>query len=192
PVAADAEPLQLLALGIDPVLGIGAALGAELLDRDLVLVELLLAVLLLDLPLDRKAMAIPPRHVGRILAEQGLRAHDHVLQHMVQRVPDMHVAVGVRRAIVEDELLAPFARRADLPIQTLLLPAREDARLLLRKARLHRTVGLRQEDRVSVIALFAHCRRALAAGEADCNLFTRSTRASGCSAACSVADQALH
>src|SRR5690606_8866550 len=58
-------------------------------------------------------------------------------------------------------------------IQPLLLPARENARLLLRKAGLHRKVGLRQEDRVSVIALFAHCRRALAVGEADCNLFTR-------------------
>src|SRR3546814_2802225 len=33
PVAADAEPLQLLALDIDPMLRIGAAFGAEFLDR---------------------------------------------------------------------------------------------------------------------------------------------------------------
>jgi hypothetical protein len=41
------------------MLGIGAAFGAEFLDRNLILVELLLAVLLLDLPLDRQAVAIP-------------------------------------------------------------------------------------------------------------------------------------
>src|SRR5690606_40858148 len=69
---------------------------------------------------------------------------------------DVHVAVGVRRAVVEDELLAPRAAFAHPLVQPLGFPAREDPRLLLRKAGLHGEIGLRQEDRVSVIALFAH------------------------------------
>jgi hypothetical protein len=105
------EPLELLALDVDPVRRIGAALGAELLDRHLVLVELLLAVLLLDLPFDRQAVAVPAGHVGRVLAQQRLGADDHVLQHLVQRMADVDVAVGVGRAVVEDEFLAALAGR---------------------------------------------------------------------------------
>src|SRR3546814_5657263 len=65
PVAADAEALQLLALDVDPMLGVGAAFGAEFLDRNLVLVQLLLAILLLDLPLDGQAVAVPAGDIGR-------------------------------------------------------------------------------------------------------------------------------
>jgi hypothetical protein len=53
PVALDAETAELRHLHREPVLGIGAALGAELEHRYGVLVLLRLAVLLLDLPLDR-------------------------------------------------------------------------------------------------------------------------------------------
>src|SRR5690606_34010336 len=93
------------------------------------------------------------------------------LEHVVERVPDMHVAVRVGRPVVEDELLPARARLTDLPIQPLSLPARGNARLLLREAGLHGKIGLRQEDRVSVIALLAHCARALAGRKAACNLF---------------------
>src|SRR3954454_7154477 len=110
PVGADPQPLHLLALHVDPMLRIGAALGAKLADRDLILVELFLAILLLDLPLDGKPVAIPAGHVGHILAEQGLSAHHHVLDRMVERVADVDVAVRVRGAVVEDELLASLAR----------------------------------------------------------------------------------
>jgi hypothetical protein len=106
--------------------GIGAAFGAEFLDRHLVLVELLLAILLLDLPLDRQAVAVPAGNVRRVLAQQRLRAHDHVLEHLVERVADVDVAVGVGRAVVEDELLAPVARAAQLAVEVLFLPAGED------------------------------------------------------------------
>ena len=70
PFALHAEPLELLGLNRDPFLGIGAAFGAELRLGHVVLVELLLAIFLLDLPFDRQAVAIPAGHVGRVLAEQ--------------------------------------------------------------------------------------------------------------------------
>ena len=68
PVALDAEPLELLALHADPFFGIGAAFGAEQDRIDLVLVELLGAIGLLDLPLDRQAVAIPAGYIRRVLA----------------------------------------------------------------------------------------------------------------------------
>ena len=62
-------------------------------------------------------MAVPARHIGRILAQQVLRAADHVLEDVVERVADVHVAIGIGRAVVEDELLAAPARVAQLLVQ---------------------------------------------------------------------------
>ena len=163
PVAADAEALELLALGVDPVLRIGAAFGSEFLDRHLVLVELFLAILFLNLPLDREAVAVPAGHIRGVLALQRLGADDHVLQDMVERMADVHVAIGVGRAVVEDELVAALAGFANLPFQIALKPFRQNQRLLLRQAGLHRKVGLGQEDGVAVIALFCG-RRAVGHG----------------------------
>ena len=116
PIAHDAQPLELVTLHADPFVGIGAALGAELRCRHLVLVQLLLAILLLDLPFDRKAVAVPAGHIGRILAEQALAADDDVLQHLVHRMAHMDVAIGVGRAVMQDEAFAPGALGAQTPI----------------------------------------------------------------------------
>src|SRR5690606_40899703 len=51
-----------------------------------------------------QAMAIPARHVGGVEAGQGARADDHVLDDLVNRVADVDAAVGVGRAVVQDEL----------------------------------------------------------------------------------------
>src|SRR3546814_16023857 len=134
PVAADAEALELLALGVDPMLGIGAAFGAEFLDRNLVLVELFLAILLLDLPLDWQAVAVPAGDVRRVLALQRLGADDHVLQDMVERMADVHVAISVRRSVVEDELLEALAAFANLRFGIALEPFGEKPRFLLSSA----------------------------------------------------------
>ena len=146
PVGVDAEALELLALGIDPLAGIGAAFGAEFLGGNLVLVQLALAVFLLNLPFDGQAVTIPAGHIGRVEALEALGAHHHVLQDVVQRVAHVDVAVGIGRAIVEDELFAAGALVAQRAVEVLVLPARQNARLLLGKARLHGEIGLRQED----------------------------------------------
>ena len=65
PVALDAEALELLALHVHPARREGAAFAAELDDVDGVLVLAAGAVFLLDLPLDRQAVAVPARHVVR-------------------------------------------------------------------------------------------------------------------------------
>src|SRR5690606_21440402 len=50
-----------------------------------------LADFLLDLVLDRQAMAIPTRHVRRIEAAQGARLDDHVLEVLVDRMVYMDI-----------------------------------------------------------------------------------------------------
>ena len=60
------------------------------------------------------------------------------------------VAIGVGRAVVEDEALACRRGLAQLLVELLLGPAREDRRLLGGEAGLHREIGLRQEDRVDL------------------------------------------
>ena len=72
PVAKNTEPLELLGLDIKPVRGEIAAFLAELLDRHLVLVLALLAILLLDFPFDRKTVAIPSGNIVGVLAKHRL------------------------------------------------------------------------------------------------------------------------
>ena len=151
PVAHHPQPRELLALHRDPFLGIGAAFGAELRDRHVVLVQLLGAIRLLDLPLDRQAVAVPAGHIGRVLAQQGLAADDDVLQHLVHGVAHVDVAVGVGRAVVQDPALAPLTLLAQPVVHAQLVPARQDRRLLGGEAGLHREGGLGQEDGAAVI-----------------------------------------
>ncbi len=156
PVALDAEPLELAALHVQPVFREGAAFGAELVDRNHVLVLALGAVVLLDLPLDRQAMAVPAGHVVGVVAEHLLRARHHVLEDLVERGADMDVAVGVGRAIMQDELGPAVRGVAQALIQVEPLPARKELRLLLGQAGAHREVGLRQKQRRAVVAGIGH------------------------------------
>jgi hypothetical protein len=75
-------------------------------------------------------------------------------------VADVDVAVGVGRAVVEDEALGPGALLAEALVQPRLLPAGEDRGFLGRQAGLHREVGPRKEDRVFIIGFFGHWRAA--------------------------------
>eukprot|EP01035_Chromulina_nebulosa_P031134 gene31134-41481_t len=103
-----------------------------------------------------RAMAIPTGHIRRVFAQQCLRADDHVLQNMVQRMADMHVAIRVWRAIMQNELLTPATAIAQLRIKILRLPTRENARFLLRKASLHREICFRQENGVAIVDRVSH------------------------------------
>jgi hypothetical protein len=80
PVAEHAEALEVVALRIDEPSGELAAGPAELARRSALGVG---AQFLLDVQLDRQAMAVPARHVRRV--ESGHRAgfHDEVLQDLV-------------------------------------------------------------------------------------------------------------
>ena len=104
PVADYAEPLELLALGVDPERGELPANPAELQDRHRVLVLAARAVVLLDLPFDGQAMAVPAGDVVGIHAGHLPAAVDDILQDLVERMADMQVAVRVGRAVMQDEI----------------------------------------------------------------------------------------
>ncbi|MCY1500633.1 hypothetical protein D9M68_346810 [compost metagenome] len=164
-VALDAEALELLGLDLDPAGGEVTALLAEFVDRDLVLVLALLAVLLFDLPLDRQTMAVPAGHIVGVEAAHLERAIDDVLEDLVQRMADVDVAVRIGRAVMQHKLVAAGGRCAQLLVEAHLLPAGHRFRLLLRQAGAHREFRLRQIKGRGVVDLFS------GVGHGLCNRF---------------------
>ena len=103
-----------------------------------------LAQLLFHLVFDRQAVAIPARHVRRILAVEGARFDDHILEDLVDRVADVNVAVGVGRSIVQNVTRAALARVADFLVQVVILPVLQTLGLALREIAAHREFGVGQ------------------------------------------------
>ena len=118
----------------------------------IVLVLALGAILLLDLPLDRQAVAVPARHVVGIEAEHALRADDQVLQDLVERMADMDVAVGIGRAVVQHEARTALLDLAQALVELVLVPALQELRLALRQAGPHGELGLGQEQGFGIVA----------------------------------------
>ena len=165
PIAGDAQPLEFLALHIDPAFGEPAAFLPEIDEIQLILVEALGAVLLLDLPFDGQAMAVPARNVARVIAHHLLAAHHHVLEDLVESMADMKMPIGIGRAIMQREGRAPFRPRAQAIIDADLFPTGKPFGLAPGQARAHRKIGLRQIERVFVIkrigahgGVLCHCR----------------------------------
>lgn len=107
-------------IGVVPVAKHAQATEAGLLELDVLdselvakladlgrggLVELLGAELFLDLVLDRLTVAVPTGDIGNFAALHHPVAVDHVLRDLVHGVADVDRAVGVRRAVVQHELL---------------------------------------------------------------------------------------
>ena len=134
------------------MLGEGATLLAEFVDRHRILVLALGAILLLDLPFDRQSVAIPARNVIGVPARHLLRAHHQVLQDLVECRADMDIAIGIGRTVMEDEEVTAFRILPQTGKEIHRLPALEDVRLLLRQARLHREAGLGQEQGFAIVA----------------------------------------
>ena len=152
PFALDAEAAEFLALHFHPMLGIGAAGGAELVGRHGILRAVLGAELLLHLPFDRQAVAVPARQVGGVEALHLVRADDDVLDDLVERRAEVDVAVGVGRAVMEDEGLAALGGLAELRVEAHRVPALDPFGLGLGQAGAHREFGFGQEQRVAVVA----------------------------------------
>jgi len=138
PVAEDAETSEFLALDVDPLLGVGAALLADL---RLVHLALFAAEFLVDLELDRQAVTVPAGHVGGVEALHALALDDHVLENLVQGVADVNVAVGVGRAVVEDEFGPVAGVLLQLSVEAELVPAGEHLRFPFRQVGAHGEIG---------------------------------------------------
>jgi hypothetical protein len=155
-ITLDAQTLELLGLHRHPVLGIGAAFLAEFEHRCRFLeVGLFLAlgavVFLLDLPLDRQAVAVPAGHVVAVVPAHLERAGDNILEDFVERMADMDVAVGIGRAVMQHVFRAAGGTGAQLVVKPHSLPSGDQFRLLLRQSPAHRKIGFRQVKRLGII-----------------------------------------
>ena len=148
PVAEHAQPLKVAGLAFHLL---GGELPALLAEGGGVHLVAGLAHLLLHLQLDGQPVAVPARHVGGIVAVQGARLDDDVLEDLVHRVADMNVAVGVRGAIVKDELGTSGGRFANPAVQIALLPLVQTLGFALGQTGLHREVGVGKIKRRLVI-----------------------------------------
>ncbi len=164
PIADHTEAHEIALLALDLLGGVFAALLAEGFEIDLFT---RLADLLLDIVLDGQTVAVPAGHIGRVISRQDPRLDDDVLEHLVDRVTDVNVAIGVGRAIVKNEFVATDARRAQLAVQVEPLgvgrvPFFQHVRLPLGQVGLHGETGFRQvEGRLVVFAFVAHARRSV-------------------------------
>ena len=139
PPAKNSQTLKLRSLQVEILLGILAA-GAA--DRDGRHLQLLAPELLVDLDLDGQAVAIPPRHVGRVKAGHRLRLHDEILQALVERVAQVDWPIGVRRPIVQHVGRRSFASRCESARRGISGPGSEPFRLVLGQIGLHGEVGV--------------------------------------------------
>jgi len=86
-------------------------------------------------------VTIPAGNIRGIEAGEALAFDDDVLEHLVDGMADVNLAIGIGRAIMEDELgLAP-ACLAKLSVEVEGLPALELLRFPLWQIALHGEVG---------------------------------------------------
>ena len=87
-----------------------------------------------------------------------MRANHHVLQDLVQAGADVDVAVGVGRAVVKNVFLPSVCRGAQAVVEAHRLPPLQHSGLALRQPGTHRKIGLRQEQRLGIVAAsFGFC-----------------------------------
>ncbi len=64
---------------------------------------------------------------------------------------DVDVAIGIRRAVVEDEFRLALPRLGEALVKPYVLPAGEQLRLFLRQSAAHRKIRARQEKALGII-----------------------------------------
>jgi len=78
--------------------------------------------LLHHLELNGQPVAVPARNEGRMKARHGLRLHDQILEHLVQRRAHVDVAIREGRAVMQDELGRPLALGHDAAVELRRFP----------------------------------------------------------------------
>ena len=161
PIAEHAQPLEIGALCVHLLVCILPARRTKRLGVDLLSDS---AMRFLDLHLDGQAMAIPTRNIGCVIAVQGARLDDDVLENLVYRVAQVDRTIGVRRAVGENEGGPALGGGANLVLKTAAFPRRQHSRLPMGKICLHRKTGVRQIDRVFVVSHYSPSTRTHALG----------------------------
>jgi hypothetical protein len=87
----------------------------------------------------------------RVEAQHLLALGHHVLEDLVERMPDMDVAIGIGRAVMQHEFRLALRGLAQLAVEVDLVPARQHFRLAGRQAGAHRKFGLRQIEGLGIV-----------------------------------------
>ena len=154
PAAEDAEADELRALQVDVLLGVLAAVAAELGSGE---IEFFAAELLVDFDFDGEAVAVAAGDVGGVEAGHGFGFDDEVFEAFVEGVAEVDGSVGVGRAVVEDLARCALAGLADLVVKMGSFPGFEASRLILRQIGLHGEAGLGQGEGVFEGWVLARC-----------------------------------
>ena len=145
PVGQHAQALEIGHLLVDLLGRESAALGLHVVAAQLA------AVLLFDRVLDRQAVTVPAWDKLGVKAGELPGLDHHVLEHLVDGMPHVDLAVGVRRAVGEDELGCIAARVAQLLVKPFVLPLLDPAGLALGQVAAHRERRVRQVQGGAVV-----------------------------------------
>ena len=131
PIANHAQADKVFFLAQNLLGGILAAELAELAGRHF------FAVQFFHHHFNRQAVAVPARHIGRVETRQRFAADDDVFQNFIDRMTDVDVAVGIGRAVVQDEFGAAGRDLAQLLITFFVLPLLHPRRFALGQIAAH-------------------------------------------------------
>ena len=150
PIAHHAQPHEVGFLAGDLFGGIFAAQFAEFVGRHIP------AVQFFNHDFDGQAVAVPAGHIRRIETGQRFAADDDVFQDFIDGVTDMDVAVGIRRAVVQDEFRTAGGFFAQFLVAFLFLPLFDPAGFAFGEVAAHGERGFVQVDGFGIIGFIAH------------------------------------
>ncbi len=145
PVGQNTQPFEVQALTLDLFQSVGASLGLYFTNRQV------LAVFFLDLDFDGHAVAVPAGHIVGIEAIHRAAFNDDVFQDFVDRVADVNVAVGIRRAIVQHKFWSPLAGCANGSINLVFFPFGNPFGFAPGQIATHREGGFGQVQSFSIV-----------------------------------------
>ena len=111
------------------------------------------AVQLFHHQFDGQAVAIPAGHIRRIKARQRFAAQNDVFQNFVGGMTDVDIAVGIGRAVVQNEFRPALGDFAQLFIALVLIPAFQPAAFAFGQVAAH---GKRAFEQVYGFAVIGH------------------------------------
>ena len=153
--------------------GKSTALGLHVVTRQVA------AEFLLDRVFDRQAMAVPARNVLRIEALELALLDNHVFEDLVHRMSHMDLSIGIRRAVVQDELRRASTCNPQSLVEAVVVPFPGPTRFALGQVTAHRKRCFRQVEGFAVVCFFCHglVAAAIGVGGGENGLETKATGA---------------
>ena len=103
-----------------------------------------------NLDLDRQTVTIPAGNIWSLKARHRFVLDDKILEHLVDDMAHVNIAVGIRRAVMQHIQRRIFTGGHDFIVDRVLFPGLPLLRLALGQVRLHRKTGLRQIQCIAI------------------------------------------